>query len=358
MRLSELLEDAPPARYDVDDAVRAGRRLRRNRRAGWAVAAGAAAIVAIGVPQVVTRADAPPRPVTPIATTPAPAPTTGKAAVEYEFAGYPAGPFRVATPTAWNLAGDMAVIRRASSGQQVGTLLVNRPGVYPFAHSTADVTDTDRVDGRHAFFTESDGVRSLGWELADGAVALVKPQVIGGLTDAELRQVAEAFTPGKAAPVRLAFKAGYVTGDYTLAEVTADPAAGIRAAATFVPATQVMVRLHQPDRGLPPGTTGQASKVLSIRLTTPSQRTATDMPTRTRCVDGHRPSGSKQLMGGSCGRPVAGGQYVLEVVGGPVISQSELRKVLTAVEVADPAQPSTWLPVSIAIPASHVPERG
>jgi hypothetical protein len=60
-------------------------------------------------------------------------------------------------------------------------------------------------------------------------------------------------------------------------------------------------------------------------------------------------------MGGSCGRPLNGGKYVLEVVAGPAISQSELRRVLTAVEVADPADPSTWSPVSTAIPASHLP---
>ncbi|WP_433373142.1 hypothetical protein ACQPZX_01265 [Actinoplanes sp. CA-142083] len=364
MRLSDLLDDvradAPPPRYDVEDAVRAGKRLRLRRRAGWATAAGAAAIVAIGVPQIVTRADSPPRPITPAVTTPAPAPTAGKAGVEFEFAGYDAGPFRVADPTGWTFAGDTAVIRKTGSDQQAGLLQVFRPGVYPFSRSGAGyhLTDTARVDGGRAYFVERNGDRWLAWEYGGGAVAVVKPQNVRGLSDAELRQVAEAFTPGTPTPVRVAFKAGYVAGDYTLAEVAAHPDSGIRTAANFVPAVQVMVRLHQPDRGLPPGTQGQASKVLSIRVTTPSERTAMDMPTKTRCVDGHRAAGSKQAMGGSCGRPLSGGKYVLEVVGGPAISQSELLKVLNAVEVADPAKPSTWLPVSSAIPASHLPVRG
>lgn len=364
MRLSELLDDvradAPPARYDVADAVRAGKRLRRRRRAGWAAAAATAAAVAIGVPQLVTRADPPPQPITPVVPTPAPAPTVSRTVVDYEFAGYTAGSFRVADPSVWTLAGDVAPIRAAGSGEQVGFLQVFRPGVDPFSRAkpAAHMTDTARVDGRRAYFVESNGDRWLAWEYADGATAVVKPVVNRGLSDAELRQVAEAFTPGRPAPVRVAFRAGYIAADYTLAEVVADPAADVRTAATFVPATQVMLRLHQPDRGLPPGTHGLASQVLSIRLTTPAGRTATDMPTTTECVDGIRPGSSKQLMGGSCGRQLAGGMYVLEVVGGPTISQSELRKVLEAVEVADLADSSAWLPVTTAIPAGHLPRRG
>src|SRR5689334_281998 len=246
MRLSELLDDvradAPPARYDVAVAVRAGKRLRRRRRAGWAVAAATAAVVAIGVPQLVTRADPPPQPVTPAVTTPAPVP--GGTSVAFQFAGYAAGAFRVADPVAWTLAGDTAAIREAASGKQVGSLQLFRPGVYPFSRSTpaAHMTDTARVDGRRAYFVESGGDRWLAWEYADGATAVVQPLTVRGLSDAQLRQVAEAFTPGTPAPVRLAFTAGYVTGDYTLAEVVADPAAGVRTAATFVPAVQVAFR--------------------------------------------------------------------------------------------------------------------
>jgi hypothetical protein len=364
MRLSELLDDvradAPPARYDVADAVRAGKRLRRRRRAGWATAAATAAVVAIGVPQLVPRADPPPQPVTPVVTTPAPMPAPGGSAVEYEFAGYAAGSLRVADPTGWTLAGDVAPIREASSGKQVGTLELLRPDVYPFSRATPapHMTDTARVDGRRAYFVDSGGDRWLAWEYVDGATAVVKPATVRGMSDDQLRQVADAFTPGTPAPVRIALKAGYISGDYTLVQVAADPAGGIRTAAYFVPAIQAMVRLHQSDRALPPGTHGLAGQILAIRVTTPAERIATAMPTTTSCVDGNRAAAGKPLMGGTCGRPVAGGKYVLEVEGGSTVSQSELRKVLTAVQVADPADSSTWPAVTTAIPASHLPARG
>jgi hypothetical protein len=57
-------------------------------------------------------------------------------------------------------------------------------------------------------------------------------------------------------------------------------------------------------------------------------------------------------MGGACSAPVAGSNTEITVLGGPAVSQGELRKVLDVVEAADPARPATWWPVSSAIPAS------
>src|SRR5689334_17882307 len=70
MKLSDLLEtareDAPAARYTVDDIVAAGRRRGRRHNAGWALAAVAAVMVAIGLPQIVSRApDSRPLPAAP-----------------------------------------------------------------------------------------------------------------------------------------------------------------------------------------------------------------------------------------------------------------------------------------------------
>jgi hypothetical protein len=333
--------DAPPLRYGVDDAVRAGKRRQRRRRAGVVIAAVVAVAVAIGAPQITTRRAAKLPPVAPaVATTPD---------ISYSFAGYTVGRLRVADPTNWNLAGAVAAIQKA--GKPIGVLYVLRPGVEPYRPGVAR-TDTAPVRGRAAYFIGGGSdERWLAWEYADGAVAVVEPDV-SGVTDAELRQVAEAFTPSPAGRVRVAFHAGYVTGDYKLIDAGSDPAGGLRAQATFVPAAQAAARMRQPGRGLPPDQRGQAGKVISIRVSTPSERSASEMPAKATCVDGYRPDGAAQPMGGSCGRPVAGGSYLVEVVGGVTVEQGELRKMLDAVQVADLAYPGSWPPVSVAIPAS------
>jgi hypothetical protein len=67
----------PPAPFDVEDAVAAGRRLRGRRRAAWAGAAGATAAVTVAVAVVVTQLDARPRAhVVPLDKAPSVAPCT------------------------------------------------------------------------------------------------------------------------------------------------------------------------------------------------------------------------------------------------------------------------------------------
>lgn len=362
-QLSDLLDearaDAPPARYDVDDVVAAGRKRQRRRTAGWTIAAAAAVAVAIGVPQIVTRADPAPRPVAPVATTPAP--TTP--AVGFSFAGYRAGRFHVDDPRWWGLAGESAPIRKAGVTDPVGTLFVYRPGVDPFVRPHAPTTTgTTPVRGRKAYFVQPyapspPAERWLAWEYADDAIAVVEPQAARGMTDAELRQVAEGFTPGTPVPVpvRLPFRAGYVSGDYTLVDIVADPDGALRSMATFVPADQAASRMRQPNRGLAPGEKGAAGKIISIRVDALPEPTGTS--TKTTCSEGLRPAGSKEPMGGDCERPLPGGKYRLEVIGSPAVTQREIRKMADALEVTDPAKPAAWLPVTTAIPASHLLKR-
>ncbi|WP_433299846.1 hypothetical protein ACQP2F_01245 [Actinoplanes sp. CA-030573] len=355
--LNEAKADAPPTRVDVDDVVAAGRRRVRRRNAGWAIGAVAAVAVAIGVPQIVTRADPAPQPVTPHVTTPAPAPSTADGpAVRFTFAGYTAGAFRVSDPIDWGLAGETAAIRRAGSDETVGALHVYRAGVEPFRRGEKPPvkTRTAPVHGRPAYFVEpatASHERSLLWEYADGALAMIEPEA-QGMGDAQLRQVAEAFEPGPASPVRIAFTARYVTGDYTLVGAFADPSGAVRSAAYLVPADQAEARMREPDHGLPPDQKGQAGKVIAIRVSTPAAGSDPTMSARITCIDGFRRNG--ELMGGSCGRPLSGGKYVLEVTAGGTTRQSEIRKMLDGVTAADPAQPSTWVEVNTAIPATHL----
>lgn len=79
--LSELLRDAkatmPPAPYDVEDAVAAGRRLQGRRRAALAGAAVATAVMTVAVAVAVTQLDARPRAhVVPLDKAPSVAPCT------------------------------------------------------------------------------------------------------------------------------------------------------------------------------------------------------------------------------------------------------------------------------------------
>jgi hypothetical protein len=350
-QLSDLLDNAraetPPARYDLDDVVAAGRRRQRRRATGWATATSVAVAAAIGLPQVVTPSAAPaPRPAATSA-----APAARPAAVEYTFAGFTTGEFEVVDPTVWQLSGETAEIHR-SSGTEAGSLTVFRPGVDPISgyKIAPKVTDAEPVNGRRAFHIEpatapgGPAEYRFAWEYADDALAVVAPTE-AAMTRAELRQVAEAFTTAPPHPVTLAFRVAALPDGYKLVTAAGDPRSGQRSVVNLVPEDVAKARLAQPGRGRAPGERAEANRLISIRLST-GPRGVLTVPDKPGCADAVRG------MGGACSAPVAGSNTEITVLGGPAVSQGELRKVLDVVEAADPARPATWWPVSSAIPAS------
>ncbi|GAB2613996.1 hypothetical protein Aab01nite_70450 [Paractinoplanes abujensis] len=224
MKLSDLLEGAPPARYTVDDFVAAGRRRKRRRNAGWAIAAVVAVAIAIGVPQILTRPQAHP-------VTPAPTPTR---ALNRLFQTYKVGPLTVGDPEWVGVNNQTTYIGRDRPPgrplRAVGILDVYRPGFEPPRTWTEKVTPTAPIGGRPAFFASArpgpdngiwKPVRVLVWKYADNATAVVTAyDRYLGLSEAEMRAVAARFAlQATPQPIRQRYTVGWTPPGMRLAAV-------------------------------------------------------------------------------------------------------------------------------------------
>lgn len=334
--LAEARADAPSPRYDVDDAVAAGRRLRRRRTAGWSIAAAVAVAAAIGVPQIVTRGPARRiAPAPPVATSPAPgSPVT----FGYSFRGYDAGGYRVSDPTSVDIAGSMARVSRIGAAGETfdgATLQVYLPGLDPLArYPSATVTETDPIKGRRAFFVKTNdphvapGEEWFGWEYADDAVALLRPDPYG-MSRENLRLVAETFVQIPDQPVKLPFRVGHVPNGYRVISVSGS-------SVRMIPAATAIKRMAEPDHGPSKSEDGQPYWNVGINLGNPSTGTVVRTGKEGCDVEG-------------CYHVVAGTDLQMTVGGS--VSRAEIRETLDSITVADPDDPSTWYPVDDAVPA-------
>ncbi|MBL7260893.1 hypothetical protein [Paractinoplanes lichenicola] len=224
MKLSDLLEGAPPARYTVDDFVTAGRRRKRRRNAGWAIAAVVAVAIAIGVPQILTRQQTHP-------VTPEPAPTR---ALDRLFKTYKVGALTVGDPEWVGVNNQTTYIGRDRPPgrplRAVGTLSVYRPGFNPTpAWDSASVTEP--IGGRSAYFAQPRATgydvgvwtptRVLVWQYAENATAVVTAYDRHlGLTETEMRAVAAKFAlQATPQPIRQAYTVGHTPPGLKLAAV-------------------------------------------------------------------------------------------------------------------------------------------
>lgn len=328
--LREAKADAPPLRYDADDAVAAGRRLRRRRTTGWAIAAVVAVVTAIGVPLIVARDPAPPvQPAKRIANSPAPgSPVT----FAFPFEAFDAGEYRVSDPRSADIAAVTASVGRNANPPTFdgATLYVYRPGLDPLAgYPGAVVSETEPVKGRRAFLFKQDKARDVlqhdhfGWEYADGAVAVLVPEPYG-MPRESMRKVAEKFTPGPERAVRLLFKVGQVPSGYSVIEAS-------RVEVRLIPTADAVRRMAEPDHGPADAEQGHPDRTISIKLDIPA-----DLTDGTTCdAEG-------------CHRPV--GDDARLTVGGS-ISEAEARRTLASITLVD-GDPAAWLPVGAAMPAS------
>ncbi|GIM92941.1 hypothetical protein [Paractinoplanes toevensis] len=361
MKLSELLENAPPARYDVEDAVRAGRRLRRRRRTGVVIAAVVAVSAAIGVPQLTSRA-AGPSPSLPAGPSPSVSPSPTVEAVRgpdltYALHGFITGRLRVDDPYRWTVAGETAMIEKkgGQADAQEGEVTLYRPGIDPRSTlAGAKITATSAIHGRSAYRVDADGAPMLLWEYAEGAMALATVRADGpgkwALTPAELRQVAEALETGAPRPVLLAFVTSYVPPDYRIVEVAGRFSAGQLSSVQLVPADEAVARIGRPD---PDPRTQKGSRGLMLWLspTVPSDhgapRAGVICPERVAIKGIPVEKQPKH-----CYTFLPGGKNVLEVFGTDADAESELRKMLDSARFGSVDQPSTWLPAGSGFPAS------
>ncbi|GAA2617908.1 hypothetical protein [Paractinoplanes durhamensis] len=365
MKLSDLLDDvrvdAPPARYDADDAVLAGKRLRRRRRGGMTVAAVVAVAVAIGVPQLAGRA-ADPLPSLPAAPTPSITPSpTGKAGhgpdLTYTLHGFTTGKLRVDDPYRWSLAGETAMIEKkgGQADAQEGEVTLYRPGIDPRGTlDGAKITATSAIHGRPAWRVDAAGAPLLLWEYADDAMALATVRADGpgrwALTPAELRQVAEALEPGAPQPVMLAFGTSYVPPDYRIVEVAGRFSSGQVSSAQLVPTSEAVARLGRPDPN-PKIVRDRRGLMLWLSPTVPSDHGAPRAGVI--CPERVALKGipvEKQPR--HCFVFLPGGKNVLEVFGPDSADEKELRKLLEGARFGQVDKPATWLAAGTGFPAS------
>lgn len=237
--LLDLLEEAPPPRYGVEEAVAAGRRLRRRNRAGWAIAAAAAVAAVIGVPAILAHPAAPGPAVVDSA--------TGPGALNFTFRGYVAAGFRIDDPAEADLGSDTALVHPVGSEKTAGSLRVFHPGTDPrgrFRDRTA--VPADPIDGRPALYTGD----SLWWQYADGRYAELTSQTTA-LDYGRMHQIAAAFSPGVTRPALVGFSTGRLPANYLLVGVHGTPSVpgrGAATGATFQLASAAKAMAAAPDR--------------------------------------------------------------------------------------------------------------
>jgi hypothetical protein len=347
--MSDLLRDAaadpPPPRLDVDDVVAAGRRRQHRRNGGWALVAAVAVAAAIGVPQIARPPAGDPAPAA-MATSSA-GPQAGPEFFTFTFRGYTAGRFQVSDPYRSGLEGETAFIGRAGTTERFGALQVFRPGVVPRDFEGAQRIAVEPVGGRPAEVQQwppgSKDVEQLSWQYADGSWAVVRAG-LSMMSRAEMRSVAEGFTPGERRPVTVGVRFGSVPAGYRVVEAAAAPADPERLSAlSLVPEETAVERLARPDRGGPE--TGPRTRSVQVLLAQPDGEFSS-RPTAPTC----------HAADNLCEMWLADGRTQVTVsFSGGVVDLTELRTMLGSATVADPGDVRTWYPVSDAIPAPAQP---
>jgi len=350
-QLSDLLDEAtagaPPARYAVEDAVAAGRRLQRRRNTGWAIAAVTAVAVTIGVPQIATRRSAPP--VQPVVTTTTAPPAVKLRSFVYPFAGYTTGRFRVDDPESVTLSTVRASIWPvAGSGSISGILTIFQPGVVDVGNIFGSYrnVDTAPINGRRAIFLEPQGAITgspmwgLAWEYKAGGWVFAWSRN-GRLKKADLIQVVKRLVLGPNRTALSAFRTAHVPNGYRLVQVDGPARTGSVSGLLF--ASAAPGGRERSESGLTASPDDLGDSVL-VRLTRLESGQRADWPSaKPVCPKG------KQY----CYRSLDKGRYLLQVSTGRAgPGPAELLKTLAAITVADPDDQGTWIDVNSAAPAS------
>ncbi|HTJ36646.1 MAG TPA: hypothetical protein VL738_25780 [Dactylosporangium sp.] len=348
--LPELLRQArtavPPPRFDIDDAVAAGRRLRVRRRAGWAGSTGAATL-ALGLAATVLAPH--------LGRSPGPA--AGSASPRTPQFAFPADPLAgniqaadfggtlrmsgtvLVAPTfqaALVTRPDLPGVRTEDDGTRheygiaAAVVVVYRPGAFDAAAFTGG--EPVSVDGRPGRYITSyqlgPGRRgpAVAWQYADYAWAVVAAtDQRPALSLEQLLSLAVALRPGEPRVPSLAFRLGTVPAGFTVrAAGTADPGLtvslpGESFLSLINPGGQeIALTLHPSWWGERHGTAGEAS--------CPQQ--------------------------GFCYTTSPDGKWQVEADGHQEAGDDELLAMLRSITFADPANPYTWFPLNTAVPSA------
>lgn len=379
--LSEMLTEAkagpPPARYSVDDAVAAGRRLQTRRRAAWSGAAVAAAVVAVATVVSVPRLVAGPPPAPPAASQAiAKAPLDYPAKPwEYAFKAYQVGEFQVHDPFLVTADFQQASVRIGDDVDEYLTgpgedvkrtepaenllLTVYRPGRYDPKQFAGGEQVT--VGGESGLFKERtfidgdtamiDNHRGLAWQYAEDAWAVLntfKSDDAGKAGKAELVKVAAGLSGVPAYPATVAIKLGEIPAGYQLVQGGRAPGYP-NGSANEAYRTSLLLAKGKPkasakltDAVADDDNVGREIRI-NLATTEYSQKNrppagAEDAP--------YCNAGNDSL----CYRMAPGEKYQVEIIGSGDTSSDELKAILAGITFADVDDPSTWFPLATATP--------
>ncbi|WP_432842887.1 hypothetical protein [Dactylosporangium sp. CA-092794] len=352
--LAELLRDArsavPPPRFDVEEAVAAGRRLRARRRAGWAASV-TVAVVALGIGVAVSL----PRAGGVTAETP------GSVAPQFD---YPADPMTgniapyqtngvLVTGTLHVTPGYQAaqVVRPGDLGPPTGVLVVYRPGAFdPSGFGRGEAVTVAGHPGRFMPVTTLTSTGrsgpALAWQYADKAWAVVSsnnPE--RDLTRDELLAVAAGLRSGPARVPAVGFRLGFVPAGFTAQDAgRADEGLGSSAPG------ESFVRLVQGGGGY----TKLQRPVIDAPVVHGDKLPTIDLNLYPSWWLAHPGTPRKSVCAETsvCSVASPDGAWVVQARGGGTVPDAQLLKVLDSVTFADPNRQTTWFPLATAVPQS------
>ncbi|GLY97868.1 hypothetical protein [Actinoplanes sp. NBRC 103695] len=378
--LSEMLTEAkagpPPARFTVDDAVAAGRRLQTRRRAAWSGATVAAAVVAVATVVSVPRlmAGPPTAPPAPPAASQAAAgaPLTYPAKPwQYAFESYQVGEFHVNDPFLVTADFQQATVRIGNDVDVYATdpsdttprtepadnllLTVYKPGRY--SPKQFDGGEQVSVGGKPGLFKERtfidgdtsmvDEHRGLAWQYADDAWAVLNTYQSDDAKKAgkdALMRVAAGLHGVPAYPAKVAIKVGEVPAGYRLAQGGRGPgypnggaSESYRTSLLYVkdkPKTTAKLTDAVPDDE-------QVGREIRINVFPGAHAMKADPPAGAEQEPYCNP-GNDSL----CYRKSPGGTFQVEIIGSGDTSSAALKTILASIKFAGSDKPATWFPLT------------
>ncbi|SDS73103.1 hypothetical protein [Actinoplanes derwentensis] len=386
MRLHEVVDlatsGAPPDRNTIDEIVGKGRRVQRRRRAGFAGAGAALAVVAVTaavtVPSIFggtgqgTVVDA--------AAPSAGTPKTATAAWEFPadpfqftFGAFDAGRWHVAAPVVASTSYQIASVYldgrttndRAATDEEIARagdkrggppeptiyayLVLYRPGAFNPAGLTGATELT--VDGKQAYQVGDPGDggmarRTLAWAYAPDAWAVLTTHSDSAEdpSDAELQKIVAGLKPSQAAPAKLPFTLDYVPAGYQPVELGSHAMSGLNGIAAarngdyggaiFANPAPPTTKLIEPYGGADGESLPGSFQIFVVPQQNSNQTTGN---TTIKCGNGfctHRsPDGKTSIQVASDGR----------------LSDAEMTKILKGLKLKNVKDDSTWADAATAL---------
>ncbi|MER7168489.1 hypothetical protein ABT336_20780 [Micromonospora sp. NPDC000207] len=393
MRLHEVVDlatsNAPPDRNTVDEIVGKGRRAQRRRRAGFASAGAALAVVAVsaavslpsvfggtgqstvieaGAPSAVTQ-DAEP------ATWEFPADP-----FQFTFGAFEVDRWKVAAPTvastSYQIApvyldgrttNDRAVtgkeeaeIARSGDRRKGGPGYTPKSAIYaylvlyrPGAFDPAGLTGATRltVDGKEAYQVAGAGDsgmtrRTLAWSYDSDAWAVLSTNSNSteDPSDADLQKIVSGLKPARATPAKLPFTLDYVPAGYQPVELGSHTRSGLNGIAAarggdyggaiFANPTPATTGLVEPYGGVEGASLPGSFQIFVVPSKNSNQTTG---DTAIKCGNGFCTHRSKD------------GKTSIQVASEGRLSDAEMTKILKGLQLRNVKNDSTWADAATAL---------